>query len=145
MTNFSLPIQVRWSDLDPIFHVRHSAYYDWGSLCRVAYFEKYGLTTELMQKLGFGPILFREECVFKREIRLSDPVTISIEIASSRKDYSRWSIRHTIMKNDETIGAIITIDGAFMDMKLRKLMVPPPEATNVFSQIPLSHDFIWTG
>lgn len=143
MQAFSIPVQVRWSDLDPIFHVRHSAYYDWGSLCRVAFFEKYGLTTELMQQLYFGPILFREECVFKREIRLNDPVTISIEIVSSRKDYSRWTIRHTIMKIEKAAAAYITIDGAFMDMKLRKLTVPPSEAVAVFSEIPLSQDFKW--
>lgn len=144
MNSFILPIQVRWSDLDPLFHVRHSAYYDWGSQSRVAFFEKFGLSTAIMQQLSFGPILFREECVFKREIRLTDPVTITIEIISSRKDYSRWSIRHLIMKNDETIGAIITIDGAFMDMKDRKLMPPPQEATSVFSQIPISKDFKWS-
>lgn len=143
MQSFLLPVQVRWSDLDPIFHVRHSAYYDWGSLCRVAFFEKYGLTTELMQTHRFGPILFREECVFRREVRLNDPISISIEIISSKKDYSRWSIRHTILKDKEIVAAVITIDGAFMDMTKRKLMVPPDEATKVFSQIPLSTDFQW--
>lgn len=144
MQTFSIPVQIRWSDLDPIFHVRHSAYYDWGSLCRVAFFEKYGLTTALMQQLNFGPILFREECVFKKEIKYTDPVIITMEIISSRKDYSRWTIRHAILKNEETIAVQITVDGAFMDMGLRKLMIPPLEARNTFSQIPLSKDFNWS-
>ena len=98
MKLFESPVQIRWSDLDPNFHLRHSVYYDWGAMCRVEFLSKYGLTSELMQQLHFGPIIFREECVFKREIRMGDPVTISLELIQSKKDYSRWTIRHTIMK-----------------------------------------------
>ena len=143
MQGFSIPVQIRWSDLDPNFHIRHSAYYDWGALCRVAFFEKYGLSTQIMQEQNFGPILFREECVFKREIKLNDPVSISIEIISSKRDYSRWSIRHTIMKNIETIAAIITVDGAWLDTEKRKLTLPPQVATQVFSQLPPGENFQW--
>jgi acyl-CoA thioesterase FadM len=31
MTSFSKELSFRWSDLDPNFHVRHSAYYDFGA------------------------------------------------------------------------------------------------------------------
>src|SRR5258705_5650363 len=99
METFILPVQVRWSDMDPNFHLRHSVYYDWGALCRIEFLGKKGLTSVIMQELRFGPILFREECIFRREIRLGDPVTVNLELIRSRKDYSRWSIRHTIMKN----------------------------------------------
>ena len=70
MQNFSRPVQIRWSDLDPNFHLRHSVYYDWGALCRIEFLYQFGLTTDIMQQLNFGPILFREECVFKKEIKM---------------------------------------------------------------------------
>ena len=35
MANFSLPIQIRWSDIDQNRHLRHSAYYDYGSNGRI--------------------------------------------------------------------------------------------------------------
>lgn len=143
MNNFTLPIQVRWSDLDPNFHLRHSVYYDWGALCRVAFFGKYGLTTELMQQHHFGPIIFREECIFRKEIRLDDPVFITLEITKARKDYSRWSLRHIVMKNEETVAAYISIDGAWLDTIKRKLTLPPGEAVEVFSKMPLSESFEW--
>src|SRR5262245_28086865 len=101
------PIHIRWSDIDPNFHTRHSVYYDWGASCRLDYFGSQGLTTTLMQTLHFGPILFREECVFKREIRLGDQVRINLEILKARRDYSRWSIRHLIMKEADTVAAIL--------------------------------------
>jgi acyl-CoA thioesterase FadM len=32
---FSKQLSFRWSDLDPNFHVRHSAYYDFGAQHRI--------------------------------------------------------------------------------------------------------------
>jgi acyl-CoA thioester hydrolase len=143
MEKFSLSVQIRWSDLDPNFHLRHSVYYDWGAMSRVEFLSKHGLTADVMQQLHFGPIIFREECVFKREIRLGDPVTINIELQKSKRDFSRWTIQHHVMKNYDTLSAIITIDGAWLDTAKRKLALPPPEATAVFSAMPTGGDFQW--
>lgn len=145
MELFSIPVQLRWSDMDPNFHLRHSVYYDWGAMCRVQFLEKYGLTSSVMQKLQFGPIIFREECVFRREIHMNDAVSINLELVSAKKDYSRWTIRHTIMKDVETVSAILTIDGAWLDTAKRKLAMPPSEAVHVFSNMPLSENFQWIG
>jgi acyl-CoA thioester hydrolase len=143
MKSFSIPVQVRWSDMDPNFHLRHSVYYDWGAMCRVEFLGKYGLTLEHMQEMKFGPIIFREECVFHKEIRLGDPVNISLEMVKSKKDYSRWTIRHSIIKDKDTVSAILTIDGSWLDTGKRKLTLPPVEAVKVFSLMPLGEDFIW--
>jgi len=143
MKEFIRPIQIRWSDLDPNFHLRHSIYYDWGALSRIEFLDQHGLSPALMEKLNFGPILFREECVFKREIRMNDKVTIDLQLVKSRRDYSRWTIQHIITKNEDTVSAILVCDGAWLDKGLRKLAVPPEEATKVFSQMPVHKDFQW--
>jgi acyl-CoA thioester hydrolase len=143
MDSFTRAIQVRWSDLDPNAHVRHSVYYDWGALSRMEFFYAAGLTAETMQQLRFGPILFREECIFKKEIGLGDTVSINLVLVKSRKDNSRWSIRHEIMKNGETISAVVSVDGAWIDIEKRKLTVPPALVTEVFSQMPRAIDFQW--
>jgi acyl-CoA thioester hydrolase len=143
MDQFVYPVQVRWADIDANFHLRHSVYYDWGASCRLTFLYQHGLTSELMQQLHFGPVIFREECIFRREIRLGDPVFLSLEIISAKKDYSRWSIQHTIMKNPDSVSAILTVDGAWLDTAKRKLAVPPAEAVKVFSEMPLSSSFTW--
>ncbi len=143
MEKFIREVQVRWSDLDPNIHLRHSVYYDWGAFCRIAFFYEYNLSAEVMQRLQIGPILFREECVFKREIRLGDKVTISLKILKARKDYSRWTIQHTIVKNNDIISAIITVDGAWLNIARRKLATPPAEVLEVFSQMPEDENFQW--
>ena len=61
-------VDIRWSDLDPNFHLRHSVYYDFGAYCRISFLNDNGITETVMREHKIGPVLFREECVFKREI-----------------------------------------------------------------------------
>jgi acyl-CoA thioester hydrolase len=143
MENFSMEMQVRWADLDPNFHLRHSVYYDWGASCRVDYLNQLGFTTELMQRWQIGPILFREECVFRKEIRSNDKVTIDLQVISAKKDFSRFSIQHTIRKNNDVVSAVLTVDIAWMDLRLRKLAVLPEEAKEFLRQSPMAENFQW--
>ncbi|HEU0112220.1 MAG TPA: thioesterase family protein [Flavisolibacter sp.] len=143
MKTFSRIIQIRWSDLDPNFHLRHSVYYDWGAFCRVEFLNEYGLTAEVMQKLQFGPILFKEECVFRREIKSGDTIQMNLQLIRAKKDYSRWSIQHQVIKNDDTLCAVLTVDGAWMNSVQRKLTSPPEQVHEVFSKMPQSENFEW--
>ena len=143
MENFTFPVQVRWSDLDPNFHLRHSVYYDWGALCRIEFLAKTGLTWQRMHQLQIGPILFREECIFKREIRLGDPVTIGMELVKARKDFSRFTIRHEIKKDPSTVSAILTVDIAWINGVTRKLAVLPEEDIKLLGSGPMAEDFQW--
>lgn len=135
-------ISIRWADLDPNFHVRHSVYYDWGAAIRMDFLSEHGLTTEVLMQLGIGPILFKEECEFRREIKFGDKVTINVKLLKARKDFSRWSLQHELIKNDK-LAALITVHGAWIDVRARKLAPPPPQAVDVFSKITPSDNFIW--
>ncbi len=143
MKEFIKEVQVRWSDLDPNVHLRHSVYYDWGAYCRIAFFEEFKLSPEVMGRLQIGPILFREECLFRKEIRLGDKVSIDLQVVRAKRDYSRWTIQHIIKKNVDAIAAIITVEGAWLDVVRRKLGVPPQEVLDTFSEMPKKADFQW--
>ena len=143
MEQFIETLQVRWSDLDPNFHLRHSVYYDWGAMCRLDFMNKFGLTSEVLIRLQFGLILLREECVFRREIQMGDNVTINLVLLKSKRDYSRWTIQHKIMKNGDTVSALITVDGAGLNTAKRKLTAPSQEAIHVFEQMPHAENFQW--
>ncbi|MGZ3955990.1 MAG: acyl-CoA thioesterase [Flavisolibacter sp.] len=143
MPEFTRIIQVRWSDLDPNFHVRHSIYYDWGAFVRVEFLNEYGLNYEIMQELKFGPILFREECVFRREVVSGDEIKMDLHLIRSKRDFSRWSIQHQITRIDGTLCAVLTVDGAWMDVVRRKLSSPPEKVHEVFNQMPKPENFEW--
>lgn len=141
-TKFEIPLLVRWSDLDPNYHVRHSVYYDFGAQCRIQGFFKYGLSAELMTKNNLGPILFREEAIFRRELRLEDDLRIDLKITKLRKDGSRFSFQHQIRRGEE-LCAVINVDCAWLDTQKRKLTVPPEIAFKVLDEMPKTGNFEW--
>jgi acyl-CoA thioester hydrolase len=143
MENYIKPVEIRWSDLDPNFHLRHSVYYDYGAYCRISFLHDNGLPTHAIAELEFGPILFREEAVFRKEIRPWDQLTIDLRLIKSRKDFSRWSIQHQLIKNNGILAAIVTVDGAWMNTSERKLATPPAKISQVFDLMPKSQDFAW--
>jgi acyl-CoA thioester hydrolase len=141
MEKFSLPIQVRWSDIDQNRHLRHSAYYDYGATVRIDCFSKHGLTNLKFEELRIGPILFREEAIFKREIKFEDKITVDLVVTKATADFSRWSIRHHLYKEGEILCAIINMDGAWIDIVKRKLAVPNDFIQQVIGDFPKSSDF----
>ncbi len=143
MSVFIKEISIRWADLDPNFHMRHSAYYDFGAQHRIEILEQQGLTMKIMQQQHFGPIIFREECVFRKEIRLDSKISISTKVGKMKEDASRWTIIHELIDDQGTVCAVLTIDGAWMDTQLRKLAKPTPVIVQqVMNSFPKTEDFI---
>lgn len=136
------PIHLRWSDMDPNFHLRHDVYYSLGAQARVEALLRSGITPQVMTDAHFGPILFREECVFRREMRLEDRVDIHVRLSKARPDGSRWSFHQEFVRNDGTLCAVLNVDGAWMDTHQRKLTVPPHAHMARFLGLPRTDDFV---
>jgi acyl-CoA thioester hydrolase len=142
MQAFSTVISIRWADIDANFHLRHSAYYDFGAQHRVDILAQHHLTLDTMRELHVGPVLFREECVFKREIHLTDTITISTCMAKMRADGSRFTIQHLFTNEHGQRCALLTVEGAWIDTKLRKLAHPVPTIiTEVMNLFPRGEGF----
>ncbi len=54
MSAYIKPLEIRWSDLDPNFHLRHSVYYDFGAYARISFFER----------AWFNPIIYAETSIW---------------------------------------------------------------------------------
>lgn len=143
MTPFTKEISIRWADLDPNFHVRHSVYYDFGAQQRVEILEKFGLTMKVMQENHLGPILFKEESIFRKELRYGQRIFITTKIGKLNEDASRWTIVHELTNEKQEICAVISVDGAWMDTKIRKLANPTPKViSDVMNAIPKTENFL---
>ena len=143
MDIYKAPLDIRWADIDANRHLRHSVYYDFAAAMRMNILNGKGLTTEKLIEYHIGPILFREEAIFKREVKLEDKVEIDVQISKCMTDYSRWSLRHSITRPDGTVCTIITVDGAWMDLEKRKLTIPNEFVQSIFADFPKSPDFEW--
>ncbi len=133
---FRTRLHLRWSDIDANFHLRHSVYYDLCAQQRMDALGAVGITMHRMKEQHFGPILFREECIFRKEIGLHDEVFVDLALSALDHGKGRFSFSHTFSKADGTHCALLTVDGAWMDTKARKLIPSPPMLSAALDSIP---------
>jgi len=140
MELFEQPISVRWADLDPNGHVRHSVYYDFGAQARISYLQQQGFGLDWMARHRIGPVLFREEAKFFRELNAGDELFINLRLSGLSADQRKWSMRHEIRRGDE-LCASLELDGAWLDLKTRRVVVPPAELLEKFVALGHTEDF----
>jgi acyl-CoA thioester hydrolase len=134
-------IEIRWSDLDPNFHLRHSVYYDFGAYSRISFLNEAGITPAVMMQQHIGPVIFREEAVFKKEIKFGDSISINIQLEKYTSNFTKWTMKHELWKNGDVLAAVITIDGAWLDTSIRKLTMPGQQIVAAFDSIPKTENF----
>ena len=142
MENVFYEGKVMWSQIDANMHLRHSAYADFAAQARLEILEKLGFDANLLEKLKIGPILFREELIYMREVRPNDTIKVTCEMTHCRKDGSRWSFSQGLYRGDGVQAAQINVQGAWVDMEKRKLTGLPPELAIKFLDIPKTKDFV---
>lgn len=130
-----------WADFDPNNHMRHTAYNNYAAEVRVALLTAKGYNMEKMLELDLGPVLLTEETKFLREIRQGEKLRVDVEMLGLSADGRFWNMRHHLYKNGNKLSAIITVQGAWIDLKTRKIKVPPSDITEHFLSLSKSEDY----
>lgn len=141
MSSFESRCEVRWADLDPNGHVRHTVFMDWATQCRVAVLAAHGLTPRRFQELSCGPVLLREETDYLREVGAGDEIRVVLELVGASADWKHFIIRHRLTRRDGVHCATVLVRGAWFDLKTRKVIVPPPPIAEAFSHFPHAADY----
>ncbi|WP_103905767.1 acyl-CoA thioesterase [Sphingobacterium lactis] len=128
--------------MDANVHLRHSAYADFCAQARSNMLNKMGLSLEEFNRRKIGPILFREELSYFREIGLDERITVTVQITKFNTVNSRFSFRHEIFKENGVRAALVTVDGAWMNIVERKLTPIPEEWKDYVAKIPKAEDYI---
>ena len=117
---------LRWADLDPNGHVRHSVYADLATQTRVAFLGAANFGLREFAALGLGPILLREDVRYLKELQLDDVVTVEALVSGLTADGSRWHLLHTFTRaRDGAVVATVAIEGAWFDLRTRRIAAPP--------------------
>ena len=135
MQHFAAPVM--WAQIDGNMHMRHSAYADFATHARMFELAKLGITTDDFQLHKLGPILFREETIYLREVKVGDTITVKVALTKCLPDASRFTIRHELFRADGVRCAEVIIDGAFLGTETRKLIIPPDAFAEKFKQLPV--------
>ena len=139
--SFKVGFTSRWADFDPNNHMRHSAYNDYAAEARVRMFNAYGLSLTEFNKLNIGPVLFQESSSFRKEIRLSEDITVEVFLKGMSEKGERFKLFHKIYKEDGRLAAEVEIYGAWLDLKGRKLTQPPDIVLKTLNDIERTMDF----
>lgn len=138
---FTSTLEVRWSDLDVNWHMRNTAYAEFGTQTRIEYLSSGGFPPARFHELGFGPVIFREESRYLRELGLGDRVRINFLSRGLSEDGSRWALRHEIMNEAGVPAAILELEGGWIDIATRRLRVPPDALRALLEVLPRTDDY----
>lgn len=134
--------QVLWSQIDANRHLRHSAYADFCAQARSNMLNTLGLSLDQFAKQKIGPILFREELIYKREIQLDEYIKVEILLTKLNLKNARFSFQHIIYKENGDKAAEVNVDGAWLNLVERKLTDIPAEWYEILKKIPKAESYI---
>lgn len=132
---------VRWSDLDGNKHMKNIAYMEYAMQTRFHIWHELGFSVNDFDRHHIGPIAFREESRYFRELHIHEPFSVNFTLGGLSDDFRKINFRNDMFAEDGTLSAIIRVEGAWMDMQRRKITVPPAELIAVLQQIPHADDF----
>jgi acyl-CoA thioester hydrolase len=138
---FVARFSVRWADLDANRHVRNTIFSEFATHTRFRLLEAHGFPQERFETLRFGPVMFREEVRYRRELVFGDEATVSVVAAGLSEDGSQWRVQQEVTRADGKQAAILRIDGAWIDLDSRRLIAPPSDLVDVLLGLPRADDF----
>lgn len=132
---------IRWSDLDSNRHVRNTIFSDFATHTRFRFLEANGFPHARFETMRFGPVMFREEIRYRRELTFGQEVFANIVAAGLSEDGSHWSVHQEVTRSDGKLAASLRIDGAWIHLESRKLIAPPLPLLEVLQRLPRTDDF----
>ena len=138
---FERTYQVRWSDVDANGHMRNTAYSEYATDVRIAFFGEAGFGWRRFEELGLAPVLLREEIDYRREAGLGDRVRVTVQAVGLSPDGARWKLRSLLAGDGGEALALVSVLGGFIHLADRRLVVPPPELAAALARLERAADF----
>ena len=139
--NYAKTFEVIWADLDANAHMRHSAFADYGAQARIGFLTEHGFGLAEMHQHRIGPILFREDLRYLREVRANEKITVTCEAVGMSPNRKHFKIRHRILRQNGELACTIECQGAWFDLAARKVIPAPAELQVVMDKMPKSDDY----
>lgn len=130
-----------WGDMDFNSHMRNTAFLDKSADVRMMFFSENGFPMAEFVRRKLGPVIIRDELEYFKEVRLLDPLRVTLAMAARSEDGTRFLMRNEFWRGDGKLMARVTSAGGWLDLSTRKL-VPPPEALlSALRSLPQTDDF----
>jgi acyl-CoA thioester hydrolase len=130
-----------WGDMDFNSHMRNTAFLDKSADVRMMFFSENGFPMEEFIRRKIGPVIMKDEIEYFKEIRLLEELRVTLAIAGLAEDGSRFLLRNEFWRADEKLAAKVTSAGGWLDLSIRKLVVPPEALLAALRSLPQTDDF----
>jgi acyl-CoA thioester hydrolase len=141
MNCYEQPFEIRVDEIDVNGHLHHPNYLEHCSHTRYCQLVEMGWTLDRMAAHGIGAATLSEQIRYRLEVRLGDLITVTYQVIGYSADGTRWCTRNQVMRPDGAIAAIVTMTGAWFDLRPRRIEAPPPLLVAATDAI-RSRDFI---
>lgn len=130
-----------WGDMDFNSHMRNTAFLDKSGDVRMMFFAAHGFPMAEFIRQKIGPVVMKDELEYRAEIRLLEPVRISLQLAGLAADGSRFLMVNEFFREDGKLAARVTSAGGWLDLGLRRLTAPPPALLAALRTLPVTAAF----
>lgn len=138
---FEKTFHVGWGNVDFNGHLANTSFLDLAVDVRMFYFAENGFPVKEFQRLGFGPVVLKDEIEYYKELYMLDKVRITFQGAGLSEDAARFRIRNEFFREDGKLSARLTTNGGWIDFARRKLIAPPAELADVMRRLSRTEDF----
>ena len=138
---YTKTVYVGWGDLDSNAHMKNTAYLDKAVDVRMMYFQDQGFSVREFEWLRLGPVVMRDEVEYYRELRLLEPVQITLKLAGMSENATRFRMQNEFFREDGQLAARVTSTGGWLDLSSRKLVVPPAPLVAAMNHLARSTDY----
>lgn len=133
--------EIRWSDVDANGHLANSAYTNFMSHARMAFFSEQGFSMPEIMKHGISPVVFYEHMYYFKESFLGTPITVSIEVSGLSEDGMFFRFEHNFYNHKGENLAHCEMLGAWINLKTRALTGLPASLLELAETFPKSESF----
>lgn len=131
-----------WGMMDFNGHLANTAYLDLAADVRMAFFAEHGFPPAEFRRLAIGPVVRKDELEYFKEINLHETVTVTHAALAMSPDGARFTLENEIFNSAGDRCALVRSTGGWLDLRARKLVVPPPALTDAMRQVPRASAFV---
>ena len=131
-----------WGTMDFNGHMANTAYLDLAADVRMAFFAEHGFPPSEFRRLAIGPVMQKDELEYFREVGLYDTVTVTYAILAMSADGARFVVENEIWSASGERASRVRSTGGWLDLRARKLVVPPAAVLEAFVKVPRAPGFV---
>lgn len=133
--------RVGWGDLDANQHLGNRAILDRAADARLLWFAANGFAGPRLAAARFGPVIVRDELVYRHELRLLDEFTVDVRLTGLSDDAVRFALQNTFRNAEGEVTTVVRSEGVWFDLDQRRPRRPPTELEAILRAMPRSTDY----